>query len=269
MHDTKFTDFPRQHKLPYSIACQDHISYSAKSQAQQKASATQPSSRNNYWAQNTLSIKSAALSSTSKYARKPICLSSFLLSIFLPFSPALILSLLPIHQPSIPLVLLLRPLLQFQTDSTHKGNSIAHNSAPPIGLHAHLVATAIWVSPCSIPHTANQASHALPCSTNGKAAATKANGSRKQKLNFQGQGMFIGYGDLISRYICNPSVFKQLGPSTSLNMVECGRFADLDEISPTYVHQHLGQCIVNSLLQSQNFPFHQHAQQTNKGLPSS
>ncbi len=70
MHDTKFTDFPRQHKLPHSSACQDHISYSANSQAQRKVSATQPSSRNNYWAQNTLSIKPATLSSTSSYAWK-------------------------------------------------------------------------------------------------------------------------------------------------------------------------------------------------------
>jgi hypothetical protein len=29
MYNTKFTDFPRQHKLPHSSACQDHISYSA------------------------------------------------------------------------------------------------------------------------------------------------------------------------------------------------------------------------------------------------
>jgi hypothetical protein len=112
----------------------------------------------------------------------------------------LILSLFPIHQPSIPLVLLPRPSLQLQTNSAHKGNSIPHNSAPPIGLHSHSVAAAIWVSPCSIPHTASQASHALPCSINGKATATKANGSRKQKLNFQDQGMFTGYGDLISHY---------------------------------------------------------------------
>ncbi len=121
----------------------------------------------------------------------------------------------------------------------------------------------------SIPHTAIQASHALPCIINGKAAVTKANGSRKQKVNFQNQGTFIGHGDLISHYICNPSVFKQLGPSTSLNLMECGRSTDLDGISPTDVHQHLGQCIVDSLLQSQNLPFHQHAQRTGKGLPSS
>jgi ubiquitin C-terminal hydrolase len=57
-----------------------------------------------------------------------------------------------------------------------------------MSLHAHLVAAAIWVSPCSIPHTASQASHALPCSINGKAAATKANGSRKQKTQFPGLG---------------------------------------------------------------------------------
>ncbi len=131
---------------------------------------------------------------------KPLCFYLFLLSIFLPLSPALILSLFPIHQSSIPLVLLPKPPLQLQTDSAHKGNSIPHNSVPPIGLHAHSVAAAIWVSPCNIPHTASQASHALPCSINGKAAATKANGSRKQKLNFQDQGMFTGYGDLISRY---------------------------------------------------------------------
>ncbi len=250
MHDTKFTNFPRQHKLPHSSACQDHISYSAKSQAQRKVSTTQPSSRNNYWAQNTLSIRPATLSSTSSYVRKtslPLvmlkktsCLYLFLLSIFLPLSPALILFLFPIHQPSIPPVLLPRPPLQLQTDFAHKGNSIPHNSAPPIGLHAHSVAAAIWISPCSIPHTTSQASHALPCNINGKAAATNANGSRKQKLNFQDQGMFTEYGDLISRYICNPSVFKQLGPSASLNLVECGRSADLDEISPTDVHQHLG-----------------------------
>jgi hypothetical protein len=92
---------------------------------------------------------------------------------------------LPIHQPSIPPVFLPRPSLQLQTDFAHKGNSIPHNSAPPIGLHAHSVAAAIRVSPCSIPHTTSQASHALPCSINGKVAATKANGSRKQKLNFQ------------------------------------------------------------------------------------
>ncbi len=109
-------------------------------------------------------------------------------------------SFLPIHQPSILPVLLPRPPLQLQTDYAHKGNSIPHNSAPPIGLHAHSVATAIWVSLCSIPHTASQASHALPCSINGKAATTKANGSRKQKHNFQDQGMFTGYGDLISCY---------------------------------------------------------------------
>jgi hypothetical protein len=70
---------------------------------------------------------------------------------------------LPIHQPSIPHVLLPRPPLQLQTDSAHKGNSILHNSTPPMSLHAHFVAAAIWVSPCSIPHTASQASHALPC----------------------------------------------------------------------------------------------------------
>ncbi len=109
-------------------------------------------------------------------------------------------SFLPIHQPSILPVLLPRPPLQLQTDYAHKGNSIPHNSAPPIGLHAHSVATAIWVSLCSIPHTASQASHALPCSINGKAVATKANDSRKQKFNFHDQGMFTGYGDLISRY---------------------------------------------------------------------
>ncbi len=131
---------------------------------------------------------------------KPLCLYLFLLSIFLPLSPALILSLFPIHQPSIPPVLLPRPPLQLQTDSAHKGNSIPHNSTSPIGLHAHSVIAAIWVSLCSILYTASQTSHALPCSINGKATATKANGSRKQKLNFQDQGMFTGYGDLISRY---------------------------------------------------------------------
>ncbi len=77
MHDTKFIDFPRQHKLPHSSACQDHISYSAKSQAQRKVSATQPSSKNNYWAQNTLSIRPAVLSSTSSYARKNFSASTY------------------------------------------------------------------------------------------------------------------------------------------------------------------------------------------------
>jgi hypothetical protein len=59
---------------------------------------------------------------------------------------------LPIHQPSIPPVLLHKPPLQLQTDSAHKGNSIPLNSAPPIGLHAHSVVVPSEF-PCAASHT--------------------------------------------------------------------------------------------------------------------
>jgi hypothetical protein len=53
-----------------------------------------------------------------------------------------------------------------------------HNSAPPIGLHAHLVAAFTQASLHSITHTHTQQS--FPCSGNAKVAATKTNGPIKQ-----------------------------------------------------------------------------------------
>jgi len=64
-----------------------------------------------------------------------------------------------------------------QTASTPNCSSIPHhNSAPPlpllISLHAHSVA-AIHSFLYNISHTPREISHALPCNSNGKAAATK------------------------------------------------------------------------------------------------
>ncbi len=75
-------------------------------------------------------------------------------------------------------------------------------------------------------------------------------------------------GDLISCYICNPSVFEKLSPSASFSRVECDRSGDLDETFPIDVHQHLGQCIANCPLQSQSFPSHQYARRTDMDPPS-
>jgi hypothetical protein len=67
----------------------------------------------------------------------------------------------------------------FQTDLFHNCSSIpSHNSAPPIGLHAHLVAAVTQASLYSIAHTHTQQS--FPCSGNAKAATTETNGPIKQ-----------------------------------------------------------------------------------------
>ncbi len=131
-----------------------------------------------------------------------------------------------------------------------------------ISLHAHSVAAAIHSFLYNISHTPRERFpmhfHAVVMEKQSpqKEMANKANLTSKiRKCSHW-------HGDLISCYICNPSVFEKLSPSAPLSLVECDRSGDLDETFPTDVHQHLGQCIVKCPLQSQSFPSHQHARQT-------
>jgi hypothetical protein len=151
----------------------------------------------------------------------------------------------------------------FETASTHNCSSIPHhNSAPPlprvISLHAHSIIVAIHSFLYNISHTQREISHALPCSNNGEATATK---EMANQVNLISKIRKCSHwcGDLILCYICNPFVFEKLSPLASLSLVECDRSGDLDETFPTNVHQHLGQCIADYPLQSQSFPSHQYA----------
>ncbi len=91
----------------------------------------------------------------------------------------------------------------------------------------------------NISHTPKERSpHALPCNSNGETAAAKKKIANKANLNPKIRKCSHWCGDLISCYICNPSVFKKLSPSSSLSLVERDRSGDPDETFPTGVHQH-------------------------------
>ncbi len=96
------------------------------------------------------------------------------------------------------------PFSPLQTASTHNCRSIPHhNSAPPLSctirLHAHLVVAAIPSFLYNISHTPRQISHALSCSSNGNAAATKETANNAD-LTSKIRKCSHRCGDLISCY---------------------------------------------------------------------
>jgi hypothetical protein len=104
-----------------------------------------------------------------------------------------------------------------------------------ISFHAHSVAAAIHSFLYNISHTPREISHALPCSSNGKAATTKETANNAD-LTSKIRKCSHWCGDLISCYICNPSVFEKLSPSASFSLVECDRSGYLDKTFPIDVH---------------------------------
>jgi hypothetical protein len=59
-------------------------------------------------------------------------------------------------------------------------------------------------------------------------------------INFPDQCALTSWGNLISHYICNPSLLKQLSPSAPSSLVERRRSGGPDEISPIGDLRHLG-----------------------------
>jgi hypothetical protein len=96
------------------------------------------------------------------------CPPLFLPSVYLPTAYLQCWSFFPPH------------LLSRHTNPTaliHKCSSTPAPSLPSlINLHVHSVAAAIHAFLYNTSHTPRGISHALPCSSNEKAAATKANG---------------------------------------------------------------------------------------------
>jgi hypothetical protein len=76
------------------------------------------------------------------------------------------------------------------------------------------------------------------------------------------------HDDLTSLYICNPSLLRQLSPSTSSSLVEHKRFGGLDEISPIGDHRHLGWCTIDSLPQNRGYLFHLYVWWIGRGPPN-